>query len=125
MTPSVEQLRAVRLALERATAQGVFTFYAPMVRTLPTTRIVWDADFLTSDAQGALRIEDDGSATIALRTNASPFSLVRTMLHELAHANDVPAILRGMSREVTEINAARAAELARDVFAAAPWLCEP
>jgi hypothetical protein len=122
VTPSAEQWKAVRLALERATAQGRFAGYWPLVRALPPMQFVWDADFLSDQAQAAMRIERDGSVTLAFRSDASPFSLVRSALHELSHCGDVPAILNGMTRETTEYNATRAGQLARDVYEIEPWL---
>jgi hypothetical protein len=123
--PTLDQIRAVRLGLERATAQGQFAGYSPLVRALPPTRIAWDSPWLPENAQACMRIHDDGTVTLSFRSTASPRSLVVSALHEVVHAADVPAIVTGMPRAYTEWQAQRAEAYARDVYEVNRWLSEP
>jgi hypothetical protein len=98
------QLRAVRLALERALAMGAFKYFAPLVdvRKLPRFDIAWDPCWLADDAEASCRFEPGGNATVALRSDASPRSLIRSVLHEMQHAGDFEAIANGMPRDYAE-----------------------
>jgi hypothetical protein len=121
-SPTVEQWRAIRQALERVVAQGMFRFAFPLVRELPKVTIEWDSNWLPGDAQGACRFNDDGTATIAFRTDASPRSLIVTALHEFRHAGQFRDVLNGTPRSWLEHEAYDTQRYLREILEIDPSL---
>jgi hypothetical protein len=102
--PNIQQLDAVLSAIHKFTGQGRWAGHVR--RWLPELSLRWDGDAkLSSNANAQCEVRADGSCVITLRASAHPSDLHRSMLHELAHAEDAPLIRCGMPRHVVESRA--------------------
>jgi hypothetical protein len=102
--PSVAQLRAVRVALEKAFGLAGWPATGLELASCPRFQICWDHPQMRSESNGFTAFNPDGTVIIALSTRQDAAGVHRTALHELAHLADY-ALRRRLSTEELELRA--------------------
>jgi len=112
--PSVEQLRAVRDALERFTGRGRWILHGAVACELPDFELRWidpaspEPGFPIHRALASTAFFRDNRAVVCLRLDATPAALLRAVVHELQHVVDEPWIVGGRMNEALYETRARA-----------------
>jgi hypothetical protein len=112
--PNEEQLKAVRVALEKFFGLAGWPYSGYRVANCPPFEIRWDHHSIRADAHGCTVFEPDGQILVCLSSSETPDDLHRTMLHETQHVVDRDLILiHKAPRSVVEARAYDRAEQLR------------